>query len=156
MSKTRSKIPKARGVDSVSSPGFCRYLAAVLYDFLLLLAVLFLATALILPINAGEAYTSHQILYPIYLLGVSFAFYGWFWTHGGQTLGLRAWKLKLQTFDQQPISWTQAGLRFSIALLSWLAFGCGFLWILVDKHHRSWHDHVSKTALFLQATDKKP
>jgi uncharacterized RDD family membrane protein YckC len=125
-------------------------MAAVMYDALLLLAVLFLATAVLLPFNAGQAFTSNQLFYPVYLLCVSFLFYGWFWTHGGQTLGLRAWKIKVLTFDQRPISWRQAFLRFMAALLSWAVLGLGFIWILIAKNNRSWHDCLSKTALFLQ------
>jgi len=130
------------------TPGLLRRLAAILYDLLLLIALLFIATALLLPINAGEAFTSRQIFYPFYLLVISFFFYAWFWTHGGQTLGLRAWKIKVLTFDHAPISWQQALLRFIAAILSWFALGLGFWWILIDKNHRSWHDTLSKTALF--------
>lgn len=132
----------------MSEPGFLRRLAAILYDLLLLIAVLFVATALLLPLNKGEAFTVQQFFYPLYLLTISFLFYAWFWTHGGQTLGLRAWKIKVLTFDQKPISWKQALLRFVTAILSWGIFGLGFLWILIDKDHRSWYDNLSKTALF--------
>lgn len=125
----------------------------MLYDLLLLIAVLFVATALLLPLNAGEAFTARQIFFPLYLLLVSFFFYAWFWTHGGQTLGLRAWKIKVLTLDRKPISWKQALLRFIGAILSWGFFGLGFLWILVDKNQRSWHDHLSKTALFFDNRD---
>lgn len=148
------KNPQTTGVDNVSPPGFWRCIGAIIYDALLLLAVLFLATALLLPFNAGKAFTSGQIFYPVYLFVISFVFYGWFWTHGGQTLGLRAWKLKVLTFDQKPISWRQAFLRFNTALLSWALFGLGFLWIIIDKKKHSWHDHLSKTALFLQSDNK--
>lgn len=133
------------------APGFFRRLAAMLYDFLLLVALLFAATALLLPFNSGTAATGSQLwFYRIYLLSISFLFYGWFWTHGGQTLGLRAWKIKVLTLDKQVISWPQAGLRFVFAVLSWMALGCGFLWILIDKNKRSWHDHLSKTAIFFE------
>ncbi|GAB6141058.1 RDD family protein [Methylosoma difficile] len=127
-----------------------RRLAAISYDLFLLLAVLFVATALILPFNRGEAFTPDQFFYPLYLFVVSFVFYGWFWTHGGQTLGLRAWKLKVLTFDRQPISWGQALLRFVAALFSWLPLALGFVWILFDRNRRGWHDHFSKTAVFFE------
>ncbi len=133
-------------VESLSTAGFFRRLAALLYDLLLLVALLFFATALLLPFNAGEAFTRDQIFYPIYLLVVSFLFYGWFWTHGGQTLGCRAWKIKVLTLNQQPINWQQALVRFISALL---CCGLGFLWILVDKKRRGWHDYFSKTTVFL-------
>lgn len=129
-------------------PGFFRRLAAVIYDGLLLLAVLFLATALLLPLNAGKAFTSGQIFYSLYLLAISFVFYGWFWTHGGQTLGLRAWKIKLKTFDQQDLNWLQAGRRFCTALLTWLCFGFGFIWLILDKNRYTWYDYWSGSTVY--------
>ena len=132
------------------APSFWRRFAAVFYDFVLLIALFFVATALLLPFNAGEAFTRQQVFYPIYLLVISFVFYGWFWTHGGQTLGMRAWKIKVLTHDGQPINWTQAGLRFLAAIVSWLALGLGFVWIFFDKNHRAWHDQLSKTAVFFE------
>lgn len=134
------------------TPSFWRRFAAMFYDFVLLIALFFVATALVLPFNAGEAFTRQQVVYPIYLLIVSFLFYGWFWTHGGQTLGLRAWKIKVLTYDGQPINWAQAGLRFLVAIVSWLALGLGFVWIIFDKNRRAWHDHLSKTAVFFENT----
>jgi uncharacterized RDD family membrane protein YckC len=139
------------GIDPISKPGFLRRLTAIVYDLLLLIAVLFVATALVLPFNAGQAFTAQQFFFPLYLLLVSFLFYAWFWTHGGQTLGLRAWKMKVLTQDRQPISWKQALLRFTVAIASWGFFGLGFWWILIDKNQRSWHDHLSKTTLFFDA-----
>ncbi|MDD2723344.1 MAG: RDD family protein [Methylovulum sp.] len=135
-------------------PGFWRRLAAVIYDLILLIAVFFVATALLLPLNSGEAFTRQQFLYPLYLLAISFIFYGWFWTHGGQTLGLKAWKMRVLTLEHKPLNWTQAFIRFVTSLLSWGIFGLGFLWILFDKNQRGWHDHLSKTAVFFDAQKK--
>nr|WP_256452041.1 RDD family protein [Methylobacter sp. S3L5C] len=143
------------GQSPASAPGFLRRLAALIYDLFLLIALLFLATALLLPFTTGEAVSVQQLLiYRIYLLVISFFFYGWFWTHGGQTLGLRAWKIKVLTFDQKTINWYQALLRFATAIVSWSFFGLGFLWILMDKDQRSWYDHLSKTALFFDPQKK--
>lgn len=130
-----------------TTPNLLRRLAAIFYDSLLLLSVLFVATALILPFNAGQAITK-SIFYLLYLLIISFIFYGWFWTHGGQTLGLRAWKLSVLTFDKKPISWQQAFWRFSSAILSWGILGFGFGWALFNKNKRCWHDTLSKTDIF--------
>jgi uncharacterized RDD family membrane protein YckC len=129
------------------TPSLLRRFAVIFYDFLLLLSVLFLATALILPFNAGKAFTGNW-LYLIYLLCVSFLFYGWFWTHGGQTLGLKAWKLQVLTSDKKSITWQQAFLRFSSAIISWSVFGLGFIWSLANKDKRCLHDVFSKTAIF--------
>lgn len=123
-------------------------MAAVIYDALLLLAVLFLATVLALPFNDGQAYSAEQAGFTLYLLMVAFFFYGWFWTHGGQTLGMKSWKLRLANMAMQPIGWRQAACRFIAALLSWGCLGMGFFWCLIDKNGLCWHDYLSKTRLF--------
>ena len=153
-----SKINKQQkpGHDILSAPSFWRRLAAQTYDFLLLIALLFLATALLLPFTAGMAVTDqHTLIYRIYLVVVSFFFYGWFWTHGGQTLGLRAWKLTVLTQDKKTLDWTQALVRFVTASVSLGFFGLGYLWILIDKDRRGWHDHLSKTAVYYNPQQKK-
>lgn len=132
----------------MSIAGFLRRIAAILYDSLLLIAVLFAATAVILPLNNGEAFASNNLFYLTYLFIVSFLYFGWFWTHGGQTLGMAAWKLKVLTQQHQPISWKFALVRFLTAILSWALFGLGFLWILFDRNKQSWHDRISQTAIF--------
>lgn len=152
-SKTKKGLKP--GQDFLSGPGFLRRLAALIYDLFLLVALLFLATVMLLPFTDGAAVSPQAILiYRIYLAVVSFFFYGWFWTHGGQTLGLRAWRIKVLTLDQKPVNWNQALLRFVTAIPSWGFFGLGFLWILVDKNRRSWHDNLSKTALYFDAQKK--
>jgi uncharacterized RDD family membrane protein YckC len=106
-----------------------RRLAAIVYDGLLLIGVLVGATALALGLAVallgGEAVKLHNPLqanpfFQTYLLLVCFFFYGGFWTHGGQTLGMRAWRLRLQRRDGRGIGWWQALLRFLIGSL-WLA-----------------------------------
>jgi uncharacterized RDD family membrane protein YckC len=134
-----------------TAPGLFRRLAAIVYDTLLLAAVLFAATAAILPFNSGSAFRPDQYFYPAYLIGVSFLFFAWFWTHGGQTLGMRAWKIKVLTTDRSFINWRQAALRFFSALLSWLFFGLGFWWILFDRQKRGWHDLLSNTSLYFDS-----
>jgi len=118
---------------------------AACYDAVLLLAVLFFATAITLPFNSGQSFSADQYFFRLYLLAVCFIFYGWFWTHGGQTLGLRAWKIKVCQLDGSAITWRMAGLRFAAAGLSWLCFGLGFFWCLFDKNRLCWHDYLSNT-----------
>lgn len=125
-------------------------MAAIVYDLFLLAAILFVATAVALPLNSGVAFTSKQFLYPVYLLLISFIFFGWFWTHGGQTLGMRAWKIKVLTNNHEPINWNQALIRFIAAIVSWGVFALGFLWIFIDKKNRGWHDYLSHTAIFFE------
>ncbi len=129
-----------------AKPGFFRYIAAIFYDLILVVALFFVATAVILPLNQGEAIKS-PFLYPLYLFFVSFIFYGWFWTHGGQTLGLRAWKLRLvnDSQEQAEINWKQALIRYLTAFLSWALLGLGIVWRIWQKDNRTWQDLSSKS-----------
>ncbi len=76
-------------------------------------------------------------------------FHLWFWTHGGQTLGMRAWRLRLVSDDGDKVTLRQALVRYAVAILSWLVLGLGFLWILFDGKKRAWHDIASRTRLVL-------
>ena len=129
--------------------GLGRRLAAIVYDSLLLFAVLYLATLPALLINRGEPVSSGNVLYQLYLLLVAFLFYGWFWTHGGQTLGMRAWRIRVEATNGQAISWRQALVRFACAGVSWACLGVGFLWIVVDRRRRAWHDRLSRSVILL-------
>lgn len=126
-------------------PSLFRRIAASVYDGLLLLGVVFIATAVILPFNAGVAFTATQYFYPFYILLVSFIFFGWFWTHGGQTLGLRAWKISVQTLDHQNITWKQAALRFFCLLFT---LGLDLVWLLFNPQYLGLHEKLSNSTVF--------
>jgi uncharacterized RDD family membrane protein YckC len=124
-------------------------LAAIVYDAFLLAAVLFLATAAALPLNGGRAFQPGHWGYAGYLGVVAFLFSGWFWTHGGQTLGMKVWGLRLDTTDGSPVAWSRAALRFGSAVLSVACLGFGYWWILFDPDGLAWHDRLSGTRVRL-------
>lgn len=122
-----------------------RRIGAIFYDVLLLLGVLFAASAIAVAINHGKA-VSHPAYYAS-MLAITFIFYGWFWTHGGQTLGLRTWKLKLTNETTDKITWKQSAVRFLWAFVSFLPAGVGFFWMLFDKDGLALHDRLSATRI---------
>lgn len=130
-------------------PGLLRRLGALFYDCLLLLAILFFATLALLPLHGG-AFAPHNPAYQAYLLAVAFLFFGGFWTRGGQTLGMRAWKIRLRSADGGAVGWRQAGLRFAAALLSFGLLGLGFFAALADPEKRCWHDRIARTRMVRQ------
>ena len=136
-----------------STASLFKRLMSMVYDLFLLAAVLFIAEIFPLILNHGEAVSLENgavlfyFLHPLYLLLISFVFLGWFWTHGGQTLGMKTWRLQMQSIDGSTINWNQAAMRFIGALISWLVIGLGFLWILIDKNGHSWHDIMSKSEI---------
>ncbi|MDD3448925.1 MAG: RDD family protein [Gammaproteobacteria bacterium] len=137
------------GSEATPPAGFVRRLLAMVYDLILLLAVLYVAMGALLLITAGAANQPGSPWLSAYLLLVSFIFYGWFWINGGQTLGLRSWRLRVEEGDGRPLSWGVAMLRFSLGLLTCLPLGVGFLWMLVDRERRTLYDRLSGTRVVL-------
>jgi uncharacterized RDD family membrane protein YckC len=137
--------------------GLFRRLMAISYDIFLLMAILFLATALVNATNQGQAIdqsTLYTLFLRLFLGALIILYFGWFWIHGGQTLGMKTWKIKLISNDSQTINWKQALIREITAIFSWLCLGLGFFWSVFDKNKRSWHDISSNTTLIdLRATD---
>ena len=74
---------------------------------------------------------------------LSALFYGWFWRHGGQTLGMKTWQLRLVTSDDRPLGSKDVLVRAAVGTLSLLAGGLGFFWVIVNG--RTWHDMASRT-----------
>lgn len=119
---------------------FIRRLGALGYDFLVGAAVYavahfagFIIIAILANLNPTVCDDGADIqqclitskVYSGYLITVVCAFFVWFWSHGGQTLGMRAWRLKIQRMDGQTISVTQAVIRLCTSF-----FGLGNLWLL--------------------------
>lgn len=133
--------------DSPAPAGLPRRFAAIVYDSLLLFAVLFFASLVVIApfdIRYGDP------LYPLYLLyvhGVGFLFFGWFWTHGGQTLGMKTWSIRIRPMNDGAVTWRQALIRYLAALLSWLLLGAGFLLSLFHPQRAALHDLLSGTRL---------
>ena len=130
--------------------GLFRRLFAIMYDGFLLIAILFIVTGAATALNHGKAIEPEDDFYPFFVIIVFmliYLYFSWFWIHGGQTLGMKTWRIRLVHIDDKGINWKIATIRFIAALLSWGTFMLGFLWSLVDRKKRCWHDIISKTEL---------
>jgi uncharacterized RDD family membrane protein YckC len=130
--------------------GLPRRLGALLYDSLLLLALLILGTACFLPFTGGEAVTfdAHPaltVLHRIFVALLVTGFYGLFWTVRGQTLGMASWRLRVERDDGALLTWADSVRRVAAGVVSLLPAGLGWLWIVVDRDRRAWHDRLSRT-----------
>jgi uncharacterized RDD family membrane protein YckC len=139
-------------VDTETTPetptSLWRRFAAIVYDTIALAAIWFFAALIVVILMKGEAVPSGSLLFTVYLLLAAFAYFGFCWTRSGQTLGMKSWKVILINDEaQNAVTWTQAGARFCIAMVSWALFGVGFLAAWVDEDNRTWHDRFSKTKL---------
>ena len=130
--------------------GLARRLGAMIYDALLIAALWFVTTALFLPLTGGEALSSTstprlELVYRAALVAVLVAFYGLSWTARGQTLGMAAWRLRVEREDGHLLTWSDVLVRLAAAMLSWLALGLGWLSVLTDLQRRTWHDRLTRT-----------
>jgi uncharacterized RDD family membrane protein YckC len=157
--------------------GIPKRLAAMLYDALLSLAiamglVLLPASVLITFAQLDTHSTVYVVGILVWLYLVMLGFFGWFWTHGGQTLGMRSWRLKLVAEDGGAVSWKAAWLRFTLGLPAWtlLVLGgyyaksfpvagpalliAGLAWVLLDQWPGGWRERLSGTRVL--ALPKQP
>jgi len=138
-------------IDNAARPGLLRRLAAIFYDSWLIVGIWLLGVIIdtVLRDEQGLGLAISHIPLQLFIIATPFLFFGWFWTHGGQTLGMRAWRLKLLDDKGQPLTWRQSLIRVAGAYLSALALGLGYLWILLDPDRLSWHDRLSSTRLVI-------
>lgn len=131
-----------------------RRIAAMLYDSLLVIAIWIIVAFCVLSafgIEEARALDGQAVvLDPLFkntlfaaMVVSSFLFFAWFWTHSGQTLGMQAWRIKVQNADGSAIGWRQAMLRYASAPFALLALGLGYLYMLIDPHQRTLPDLVS-------------
>ena len=131
----------------------------MLYDLLVLFGVVIFAAALVVvPLGAiyGVEIESGNPLYQIYLSAVIFVFFAWFWVHGGQTPGMRAWRIRLVREDGTDLRWRDALFRFLGAIAAWAPLGLGFVWLLVDKDKLTWYDRISGTRPVMTKRQQRP
>ncbi len=145
-----------------------RRAAAMLYDSLLILALLFMAGFLNLFIQiqvfgeeqlkamTEQGYNLGGPFFYTTLLVIIYGFFGFFWTRSGQTLGMQAWRIKIVDRENHLITPLQSIIRFLVAIPSLSLAGAGLLWALVDQKKRSWQDLASSSrVILLEKTAKK-
>ncbi|HEX5693277.1 MAG TPA: RDD family protein [Arenimonas sp.] len=125
-------------------------LFALVYDFFPALALWIAASALMLLARGGEPVVPGSLLSWLELAvlwAVTGAYVVPSWRRGGQTLGMRPWRLKVVGADGSRPALRALVLRYAVATVSLLALGLGYLWCLVDRERRGWHDIASGTLL---------
>lgn len=129
-------------------------MAALSYDLLVLVAIWMFAAALVLLIFGGTVDVVQQPpLYHVVLQSVLLGLTGFYfvvsWSRGGQTIGMRAWRVRIVDEDGNPPDARRSLLRFPLALVSLIA-AFGFVWCLFDIRRRAWHDVMAKTRMVFE------
>lgn len=128
--------------------GIRRRLACMFYESLLLLGVL--SVTFMLPhLVLGMAY---EIVLPgpilfLHLAGVMGFYFVWYWRHGGQTLAMQTWRLKIVSVDGSPPKLKQLLLRYALSWPSLLFYGAGLLWAIFDRDRQFMHERLSGTRI---------
>ncbi len=138
-------MPDPEACNENPPAGLLRRLAAMGYDAMVLIALWFLATALLLPFSGGEAIPPGSLPYLAWLTAASFLYLGGSWTHGGQTLGMRAWRIRLVSLESRAVSWPTALIRFTVAVPTVLLAGLGLWWALWEPRRRTLYDLAAGT-----------
>lgn len=153
-----------QSVQEFPRAGFLRRLAAMIYDLLVAVAVgMCAAMVMIVSLtillenevlnNHGYEHISeliqHSILYrsiiQVWVAAWVLGFFLWFWRNGGQTIGMRAWRMRLFSTTEQPMGYGRALLRIICSCA-----GLGTLLVLFDvKHKQSLQDRIAKTEILV-------
>ncbi|GAA0858660.1 RDD family protein [Aliiglaciecola litoralis] len=158
----------AESLPSFPRASFFRRLAAMIYDILVAVAVgmcaglIFLVVTLISFQNGWidqQGYAHFMDFFQQSLLFNTLAqawvglwivgFFLWFWKNGGQTIGMRAWRLRLFSTTDQPMSYGRALLRIVCSL-----GGLGTLLVLFDfKNKQALQDRIANTEMLVLSID---
>ena len=123
-----------------------RRIASIIYDALLVLAILIVMSIPFFNFNVEEN-NFLKISMQVYFYFIIQYFFVWFWVNNEGTLGMKTWKIKISCDNGEKISYKKAIIRFNIAIPSILFFGFGFLISLFRKDKKCLHDIISKTSL---------
>jgi len=139
------QIPQATPARSGKPAHLVWRLLALMYEVLPMLALLMLCSAFILWLRAGRTVQGDPLSATVQLLLLWFVAGVYFvlsWHRGGQTMGMRPWRLQVLARDGRPAGLRALGLRYLVATAS---LGLGLLWCLFNKERRALHDLASGT-----------
>ena len=131
---------------AAGSPSLGKRLLCVLYDGLLLGAVLLVATFPFVALTQGLEPVVARHLLQAYLFLVAGFYFTVFW-HKGQTLAMKTWKLRMETDFGEPPGWGRAWLRYVLAWANLLLLGVGWWAALFSTDRQFLQDRMSGTRL---------
>lgn len=170
--------------DARQPAGLLRRLGAVISDSLVVVGMMLLGTLLFVPVLShldAKAMTPSEVgwlwsvIYWFWLLSIWMVFFGYFWSRSGQTVGMRAWRLRVENNAGELLTWRQSLIRLWAAVVPWLpclvtlavaerlqsnalkyvgeglsAIGvAALLWMYFDPAKGTWHDRITNSRIIL-------
>ena len=130
-----------------AAPGIARRLACAVYELLLVAALVLVATFPFLAFVGDASYGLRRHLLQVYVLAVAGTYFVTFWTHGGQTLAMKTWGIRLVGPGEQPVGVGLALIRYALGVTGLAVAGTGFLWAFLDRDQQFLHDRLVGTRL---------
>jgi uncharacterized RDD family membrane protein YckC len=126
-----------------------RRLGSACYEIVLLAAIVFAAGWIFLTIEQLLPRAVARPLLQLYLLGVCAVYFIYCWTHGGQTLPMKTWRIRVVVRSGGALSPSRAALRYMLAIASIALAGGGYWWALFDRDGQFLHDRLAGTRLVM-------
>ena len=122
-----------------------KHFAAFIYDVFPIVGILLITSLIVLLLRQGTEVERYSPWFTTILVSEIALYYIYSWKIGGQTLGMRAWKIKIvpNQANQHQLTWKQAITRFFIGLLSTALAGFGLFWKVLSQSKKSWMDLAS-------------
>lgn len=127
-----------------------RRLLALLYDLFPALGLWFAIGAISLALHRNQPVRGDTVAGWLELLAlwtVTGAYAVISWRRGGQTLGMRPWRLRVTDAQGETASIQALIRRYAIGTVSLLLAGAGFWWAWIDRDGLTWHDRASRTRM---------
>ncbi len=144
-------MPDAPVIPTAPLAGLGRRLACMVYELMLLLAVLFVSGFVVVGLLPDTPTLVSRGLTQFYLMLVAGLYLTWFWRRGGQTLAMKTWRVRLVRADGGLIDARTAWQRYLFAVIGLVLFGFGFWWALWDRDRQFLHDRLAGTRLVRDA-----
>jgi uncharacterized RDD family membrane protein YckC len=120
---------------------------ALVYEALLLIALVFIGSVPFVMLTQDLNRGIERPLFQLYLVLLMGAYFTWQWRHGGQTLALKTWRMRVVTREGAQLGWGDALRRYAYELPGALLIGAGFLWALADRERLFLHDRLAGTRI---------
>jgi uncharacterized RDD family membrane protein YckC len=150
--RRRHSEPRVAPRGSLEHAAFGQRLGAILFDALIFLIALMLATFVVSAISKRSVVSSNPMLAIFYTVAIVLYALNFVLLPGrsGQTIGKRILGIRIVGEDGSPVGYTTLLLRNCVGyFISAIAAFIGFLWALWDSKRQAWHDKIARTSVVL-------
>lgn len=130
-----------------ATPGLGRRLLCLIYEVLLLTALVLTAGGAATGIAHAAGLSQPRILTQIIVISACAGYFAVQWCGRGQTLPMKTWRIRVEAASGTRMTAMQALLRMTLATIGYVAFGISILWVIIDRDRQFLHDRLAGTRL---------